>query len=227
MEQLVFGKIPPKQAVKKTNKSRDRPILQGGKKARLFALSTYAIDDDIKKVIQYHESQIRYYCYILHDKDINEDGTLKENHTHIILETYDPYFVETIRKWFKTCIDTKGELATTLGQNVFDRKGICEYLLHINNPDKYQYSENEITNLPDYHFIKQTTPRVDDQPSINIVNDMLAGLDTYQLVQRYGREYIINQGRYKEVIASMIDDRSLPKNLSREELNTIYYKYRR
>lgn len=81
-------------------------------------------------------SQNYDYVYIKHDKDIDTNGNLKKIHYHIILK-FNNY------KWLKSLSD---EL--NIPMNYFEKinslNNMLVYLIHYNNPDKYQYSLNDV-----------------------------------------------------------------------------------
>ena len=52
-------------------------------RVRNWALITYHSEDIIKAVLQVNAERIRHWAYIKHDKDTNEDKTLKEAHYHV------------------------------------------------------------------------------------------------------------------------------------------------
>lgn len=225
----TFGRIPdinnrdpPKED--KSNKSSFRS--QQEKRGRLHSLVTYANIEDIKKVLEYHDEQIKHWCCICHDKDKDENGDDVIPHHHMVIEFYDAYRVTSVRNWFKPCLDEKGESVTTLGQLVKDRRSITDYLCHDNTPEKHQYPKEDVYNYPDMVMIAGTSPRNDDEPALNIIDDMLHGATYYELIRRYGREFIINSQKYRDAVGLMISDMSLPDDLTREQKNEIYYKYR-
>lgn len=84
---------------------------------------------------------IKQWSWILHDKDKNDDGTLKTPHYHIYLNFGVPQDVELVASWF--------ELKSNFVKKVKGRKkDILKYHLHKNAPDKYQYSIDEVhTNM--------------------------------------------------------------------------------
>lgn len=225
METLRFGKIPPTK--QKKVDSSNQPREPTGKKSRVLCMMSYLDLAEIEKRLEWHSSQVRYWCCILHDKDKDENGELKIPHYHIMIETYDPYPVQSVRNWFKGIFDQDGKEVNTLGKIAIDRKSATDYLTHKNAPEKHQYAETEIHRYSDYIKIALVKPRADEQPSLRIIEDMLDGLTEYELVQRYGREYIINGSKYKETVACFIDEGSLPDYLTKQQKQQIYYKYRR
>ena len=76
---------------------------------------------------------------ILHDKDVQEDGTPKKPHYHILIRYDNPTAESTVQKLAK-------EIGTANGKviSVADYKGYAEYLIHKNNPEKTQYTIEEV-----------------------------------------------------------------------------------
>lgn len=88
------------------------------------------------------------YSYIVHDKDVDENGDLKNNHIHVVF---------TLKKAKIRLSTTINNLSNTLICSPFaisldkaDNYPLClQYLIHRNNPDKYQYDlKDVISNLP-------------------------------------------------------------------------------
>lgn len=209
------ARVPPKEKKQRT------------RRGRFFSLVTYARAQDIEKVFAIHEEQVRYWTYILHDKDVNDDGELKEPHFHILADLYNANSETALKKWFAWCKDSKGEKCNTLVEIGEDRQYLCDYLTHSNDKEKYQYQETEIQRYGDMLLIAGVKPRNDEEKALNIIDDMLQGATYYELTRHYGREFIINCSRYEDMIARMIHDGSLPDTLTREQKNKIYYKYRK
>lgn len=73
----------------------------------------------------------------LHDKDKNADGTVKKAHFHLI-------FVFDGPKSF----DQVNEINSSLGQPIpvkaMSLRGSVRYLIHLDNPEKYQYKKSDI-----------------------------------------------------------------------------------
>lgn len=84
------------------------------------------------------------YAYILHDKDANDDGEIKKAHCHVVVK-YGGY---------RTLSSVQNEYAM-LGMdkrfvNTCNKRAMLRYLIHKDNPEKFQYKESEIkTNMPD------------------------------------------------------------------------------
>lgn len=76
----------------------------------------------------------------LHDKDVNPDGTSKKPHFHVTLLTESP----KPKQW---AIDIFNEIGGVGCELVNSRRGMTRYLTHMDNPDKYQYSQDDVRIL--------------------------------------------------------------------------------
>jgi hypothetical protein len=82
-------------------------------------------------------------CFIspLHDRDVNPDGTQKKPHYHVVLVWDGP---TTFANAKKIC-DTFGGIIEP--RKVGSLRGVCRYLVHLDNPDKAQYDPQDIVEL--------------------------------------------------------------------------------
>ena len=109
--------------------------------------------DNIRKVLNERDC-IKYYALIVHDKDTytetdetHKAGDLKAPHVHILMKFTVPQQVDCIPKWFS--------LAENFSQKVLNWKSALKYLIHLDDPEKYQYQVEEVTANFDYGaFIK-------------------------------------------------------------------------
>ncbi len=112
--------------------------------------------------------------WILHDKDTvvdDETGEVvpKKPHYHIMLMFENPRSENTARKISVRC-GGNGHL-----EELISRRGYARYLIHSDNPEKYQYSANDVTCLggADYNFSSATIAdikRTGDNILIDIIN---------------------------------------------------------
>lgn len=91
---------------------------------------------DVNDVLSKLDDVFERYAYCLHDKDVNENGELKKAHYHI---------------YGKRKNQTKREvLASKLGIPLnhcyysTNWRGAVRYLIHVDDPDKYQYLVEEV-----------------------------------------------------------------------------------
>ncbi|KRM53047.1 replication protein [Ligilactobacillus araffinosus] len=74
----------------------------------------------------------------LHDKDVNPDGTKKKSHWHILLKFGSKKSYRQVKNL------TQENVGGTNPQKVHDLRGMIRYFIHIDNPEKYQYSRTEL-----------------------------------------------------------------------------------
>lgn len=96
-------------------------------------------------------SNLKSYCIINHDKDILPSGETKPPHFHAILTFSNAKTIETIAKTVGVESQYVSKIRTTT-------KSARLYLVHRNNPEKYQYDPSEV--YADFDYINY----VDDCP---------------------------------------------------------------
>ena len=94
-------------------------------------------------VIAKHNCIVKY-AFILHDKDINDDGSLKKPHWHIFLQFSEAQKFSDVSNWFAV-----GEQYVNCLRTRFDSAVV--YLIHLNAPDKYQYSNSDVVS--NFNFV--------------------------------------------------------------------------
>jgi hypothetical protein len=103
---------------------------------RKFALLLYPEDDshvDALEVIK----QSYDYAYILHDKDLDEDGKIKKSHWHVLITTGKN------QKWSSALAEDL-KITENYIRKVKNLDRALEYLIHLNDEDKHQYSIDEV-----------------------------------------------------------------------------------
>lgn len=91
-----------------------------------------------------------------HNKDINPDGTEKKPHYHVIM-TYDG--PTTFNNALQVAKLTNANTVQPLEQI----RGYYRYFTHIDNPEKYQYKDSEITTINGFdinNYIEMTYTEV-------------------------------------------------------------------
>lgn len=95
---------------------------------------SYVAAESLAKATQYFGQ----WCYVLHDKDLNDDGTPKKAHYHVYGKLDTPR--------------TPQSVANALGVGVSSLRvvsswrGSVRYTLHLDHPDKYQYSADDVVS---------------------------------------------------------------------------------
>lgn len=83
------------------------------------------------------ETHMRWIESPLHDKDFNPDGTFKKPHWHVMLSADGPITLKAVSKIVEP-------LNVPAPQKVSSGRGLIRYMIHLDNPEKYQYSKDEI-----------------------------------------------------------------------------------
>lgn len=173
---------------------------------RAFSLITYCTIEQVKIVLLQHDKQIRSYAFIVHDKDINNDGKPKEKHIHLLIRLVNNTTVDAVRNWFKGFTDDNGLFCNTLAQPMHDTVSSFEYLTHSTeqaiNEGKYQYPFEAI-HSNDIDFWKDSSKQDEDNISL-AVSEILNGVPLSTVALKYGRDFIIHYQSIKILVNDII-----------------------
>lgn len=165
---------------------------------RKFSCVTYLSEMQLQECLQRAGDMIRGYAYCYHDKDVNDDGTRKEPHMHLVLWLYNPKCINNLRGWFdRGFVDDNGEKINTLIQPCHDIKAAAEYLIHKNDPDKYQYLPESVVYSDPELFESPETQKEDN--AILALEDLLSGMSLRECSLKYGRDFMFHYGHIKQL----------------------------
>ena len=167
------------------------------KESKIYNVSliSYAPVSFIKSTLENHLSQIKAFSFCYHDRDIDDNGKPKEPHIHILICSKMPMYLSTYINWFKY-INDNGEKENTLGQKLVDIKGSYQYLIHENDPDKFQYEPTERISYNSDFFVFCDP---EDKAKLALT-DILAGCSLRDCALRYGRDFIYHYGHMRQLI---------------------------
>lgn len=180
------------------------------KQSRNYALIVYETNLDTLLERIKLQRNIQDYAFIVHDKDILQDGSKKPTHTHLLITLRSARDPKCVEKYFEFIIDN-------VKQNVFievmnDKQSMYEYLTHKNDPTKYQYNDTDIHTSNKQAFLKEGA--IDN--TLNIINDLLNGCSLLRMVEIYGREFVYKYNCYKalanDIISFEMSDRAYLRN---------------
>lgn len=173
--------------------------MNDSKRYRNFALLTYLEPTQIESVLYKHDRQLKAYAYIIHDKDIDQFGELKEKHIHLLLALVNNTTCDAVRNWFNGFEDSKGQRINTLAQPMHDICGSYEYLTHNTEKaigeGKYVYPTEDIKGNNLQYF--QDTTKQDVDNLTLAIDDLLNGVPLDEVRKRYGRDFIMHYGHIK------------------------------
>lgn len=121
---------------------------RGSGRTRNFVTILYpdSVAENFKEIIS--SSCIPCLLSPLHDKDKNPDGEFKKPHYHLLI-MFDSV------KSLEQAEDFVSELNGVGCQKVNSLRGQARYLCHLDNPEKYQYSVDDVQRFGgvDYRYI--------------------------------------------------------------------------
>ena len=145
--------------------------------------SSYDTDKLIKSLAEEHFS---FAVSPIHDRDIEENGSLKKGHYHLLLAYSSATTLTNIRGWFKFCGMPDSDLHSV--RVCASGVGYFRYLTHKDNPEKAQYDVNDIRVFNDSDglfkkFSKTASDKIDDLVRIFQIVDELDTISFHSLVQ--------------------------------------------
>lgn len=109
----------------------------------------------------------------LHDKDVNEGGTPKKPHYHVLImfdgnskKNYDTQIKPVFEKCFENGFAGREEIQST--------QGYARYLCHLDNPEKAQYDKNDVIAFGGANYITTINCAEDNS---RIQKEILAFID--------------------------------------------------
>lgn len=133
------------------------------------------------------------WAYIKHDRDEGSE------HYHFYIEFPNPRSLESVAKELK--------IPSHMVEQVYNKKGILEYLTHKNDPDKAIYDESEIESN---FSIKDDTQEVDLEAEMADYRKVRAGLMTME-------EYIMSHNNSFKTLSGISRLRSYELLCNAEE----------
>lgn len=135
------------------------------KQARNFLGVLYPDSEsyDCQKVLSRIEDTFVDFAYIVHDMDVNENGEIKKAHIHWCGKKSSPAPLSTIS-------NALGVEANNI-EFCKNWKYSLRYLIHADNPDKFQYDLEKVTANFAYRAVVEN--RISDMMAKKILNYIL------------------------------------------------------
>lgn len=162
-------------------------------RTRLWSIIAYPTEADLFRLTM--SDRINYYAYIIHDKDVLPDGSPKEKHAHILLSLANSKTFSQVIGWLKRDVFCSG--SNIFAQPIRSRESAQRYLTHADNPEKYQYSKDQIVTNNALYWEEPGDPSGESPEEANerFLHDLMF-CNPVELARRYGRDYIKNFDRY-------------------------------
>lgn len=167
-------------------------------KARMCEVIFY--DEDISRYIEVVKSKnsVEKYLYIKHDKDVystkdelnnplNKAGTLKKAHWHLYLHFKDSRAFAEIANWFG--------VQTNAIQRVKTQNWVyaVAYSIHLNAPEKYQYSKEDV--MSNYDWEADLQKYIEKNGGKKRLDEIIEGIDSGK-IKKYNMEKYISMTEY-------------------------------
>lgn len=106
-------------------------------RSRNFVAMLYPLEDESHAMaLRILEASDLCWCAIVHDKDVNDDKTLKKAHTHVVIRFGSAQSLNGVAS--RLCI------SPNYLQSTSDCVSAFQYLCHCNDLDKFQYPDTDI-----------------------------------------------------------------------------------
>jgi len=144
-----------------TNKKNQSRNADGRTRNWTFILYPESAPTDWKDILQ--EMHIEVIISPLHNKDTNPDGEIKKAHYHVLL-----MFPSV--KSYQQVLDITKQLNASVPQQARSAKGVVRYMLHLDNPEKYQYEQKDIITFGGADVLNLLKPTATDR--YQLINEM-------------------------------------------------------
>lgn len=153
--------------------------------------------ENLKDIISFVETLPLYY-YILHDKDIADDGKLKKPHYHILIDFRSSRNLSTVVGYFSHFEN----LAENSFERIISKKASIRYLVHLDDDLKHQYKMDEIktndASYKDYLLTKRSAE--DDLDLLQSINQKFLPQREKDFIENY-RPILVNFTPYQRFSA--------------------------
>lgn len=188
-------------------KTKSKPLLQTSAKY----ISGICYDPEgLANFVKDNNSVVDEYAYILHDRDVKDDGTPKEPHYHFLFVLNRSRRLADIQSTMKKTL--QGNVMLQPCHSVSDSYG---YLTHEDEDDKAKYDESDIVSSSDKSYWKpDKSSNASDKSSDTIMSaylDLFNSLPLTDCAKKYGRDFIIHYTHIKSLLldSGMILDKGV------------------
>lgn len=142
---------------------------------------TLLLYPDDPNVGQYFDGISCYdHVYILHDRDLDSNGSPKKAHYHVVIRTKN-------QTWRNGLAEKIGISANYI-QQVRNFDSVLEYLVHANEENKYQYSLDDLKGCS--HLIRKVKSLVEidtlsESDKVAELIEMISGYDGFLTVREF------------------------------------------
>ena len=187
-------------------------------------------ESELLKNLEQH-SNIAKWVFILHDKDVTDDGSPKAPHVHIILILNESVKYSTVGGYvgvaaqYVSCIKQKYKSGNRW---LSDVGGAISYLTHRNARDRYQYKDSEVVAKAGFNWIEERKKSERRQEESKTLNSILASIED-GTIRRYNLYDHISQSLYiankNDIDKAFLHREGREKNIHQTRNITVIYIY--
>lgn len=188
-------------------KTKTRPLLQCSSKY----ISGICYDPEgLANFVKDNISVVEEYAYILHDRDVKEDGTPKDPHFHFLFVLRRSRRLADIQSCMKKTLQ-----GTVMLQPCHSVSGSYGYLTHENDDNKVLYDESCIVSSAAKSYWISDIPSNERDKSCDTIMcaylDLLNSMPLTDCAKKYGRDFIIHYNHIKSLLldSGMILDKGV------------------
>lgn len=187
--------------------TKTKPLLQNSAK---YIYGICYDGEGLANFVKDNNSVVDEFAYILHDRDVKDDGTLKEPHFHFLFVLRRSRRLSDILSCMKKILNGNVRL-----QPCHSVSGSYGYLTHENEDSKVHYDESSIVSSADSTYWKACSSSSEcDKSSDTIMSaylDLLNSMPLTECAKKYGRDFIIHYNHIKSLLldSGMILDKGV------------------
>lgn len=156
----------------------------------------YDVDSDL---LFYLATECDKYYSIIHDKDVLDNGELKTPHIHLLIELMSRQRKSTILNRISKCVKLPLECISVDECRNITRS--AQYLIHLNDKEKYQYSKDNIStnDLDRLNYLLMSEEKTDltTEELFDIVDN---ARNVRELIKKIGIKCYMQYGRVIDLL---------------------------
>ena len=187
--------------------TKTKPLLQRSSK---FICGICYDGQGLATFLKNKQSVVSEYAYILHDRDVKEDGSPKESHYHFLLVLHRSRRLADIQSYMKHSL-----VGNVMLQPCHSVSASYGYLTHENEDSKVSYDESAIVSSSDKSYWTSDMLSSDCDKSCDTIScayfDLLKSMPLTDCAKKYGRDFIIHYNHIKSLLldSGMILDKGV------------------
>lgn len=155
-------------------------------RSRIWTFQLYTDNQKHNQILEYIKRNY-VYAYIIHNKDITEDGEIKKEHIHLILFLENARDLKSIVEEFK--------IEKNLVEKVKSKRYMIRYLTHEDQTEKAQYNKKDIITNNESEILKAYKTEDEEQQISKILTYIITKKRTVNFTEI--TDFAIQEGYYK------------------------------